>query len=99
MNFPANFTSNLYNFPLEKADKVQSYVDDLTKKIPMVENNEAYKLKQTSKLEIATQVNDLFKNKQIDCLILASKFRPLTILERIVGYLTLILFFICRFKK
>ena len=47
MNFPANFTSNLYNFPLEKADKVQSYVDDLTKKIPMVENNEAYKLKQT----------------------------------------------------
>lgn len=87
MNFPAEYTNIVYNFPLEKADKYQQYVEDLQQKIVIGENNEPYKAKQTQKLETAKIVSELFKDKEIDCLVIASKFRPLPILERVIDYM------------
>ena len=66
MNFPAEYTDIVYNFPLEKADKYQQYVEDLGRKIMIGENNEPYKAKQTEKLEIAKLVAEIFSGKQID---------------------------------
>lgn len=87
MNFPAEHTKELYNFPLEKADKHQDYIEDLKRKIKIGENNEPYRIKQTEKLENAQIVSELFLRKQIDCLIIASKFRPLPILEKVIDYM------------
>lgn len=87
MDFPAEFTNQLYNFPLEKCDKLKEYIEDLERKIVIGEANEPYKLKQIEKLKTAQIVSDLFNEKQIDCLVIASKFRPLPILERVIDYM------------
>ena len=46
MDFPAEFTNQLYNFPLEKCDKLKEYIEDLERKIVIGEANEPYKLKE-----------------------------------------------------
>ena len=92
MNFSADVTKDLYNYPLEKADRpqvwyfcynifpffhfkiriikinnlIKDYVDELTKKLEIIKENEPYLEKLRQKLEVAKVVNELFKNKEID---------------------------------
>lgn len=87
MNFPANVTENLINFPLEKSHRINDYVDDLTNKIEIITNNENFRNKKMQQLENAKIVNDLFMNKKMDCLVIATKFRPLPILKVVIDYL------------
>lgn len=39
MNFPSEHTKNVFNFPLERSDKVPEYIEDLKRKISISENN------------------------------------------------------------
>ena len=45
MNFPAEFTKDLYNFPLEKVDKMQDYLNELTSKVDSNQSNNAQTVK------------------------------------------------------
>jgi hypothetical protein len=42
MNFPADYLKNLHQYPLERLDKVQEYMDELNRKISVAKDNEAY---------------------------------------------------------
>lgn len=87
MNFPSEFKDQLYNFPLEKAHKTEANIAELTNKVEIAKENEPYRNKKIKQLENAKIVNDLFKNKQMDCLVIATKFRPLPIFEKLIDYL------------
>lgn len=87
MNFPEDFTKKLYNFPLEKSHKTEDYVKELTEKVDLAKDNEEYRTKKTEQLEVARTINDLFKAKSMDCLVIATKFRPLPILKHVLEYL------------
>lgn len=87
MNFPSEFTDQLYNFPLEKAHRTEDYVTELAHKVEISTDNEHYRKRKEGQLEKAKIVNDLFKNQQMDCLVIATKFRPLPILEKVIDYL------------
>lgn len=87
MNFPIDFTNKLYNFPLEKCHRTEDYIKELMGKVEIAKDNEQYRNKKKEQLENANVVNDLFKNKQMDCLVIASKFRPLPILEKTIDHL------------
>lgn len=87
MNFPSEFTDQLYNFPLEKAHRTEDYVTELANKVEISTDNEHYRKRKEGQLEKAKIVNDLFKNQQMDCLVIATKFRPLPILEKVIDYL------------
>jgi len=87
MNFPEDYLKSLHHFPLERIDKVPEYIDELNRKISVAQDNQPYVEKQTQKLGVANVVNELLKNKDVDCLIIASKFRPSTILEKTINYL------------
>ncbi|CAF1006328.1 unnamed protein product [Brachionus calyciflorus] len=83
MNFPPEYTQNLYNFPLERSDKLDEYIEELNKKLAIA-TDDTFRDKQTKKLELAHKVNEIFKTKKVDCLIIASKFRPSPILEKLI---------------
>ena len=87
MNFSSEYTSELYNFPLEKVDKIQEYIEKMSQKLATIENNQAFTDKLTEKIESAKKVQELFVNKQFDCLIIACKFRPLPILQKLIDSL------------
>jgi len=86
MNFPEAFMKSIHNFPLEKSDKLDEYVKEIENKVEIADN-EQYKERQVKKLETTKYVYEILKNKQIDCFVLASKFRPLPILEKLIDYL------------
>lgn len=87
MNFPPEFLKKLYNFPLEKCHRTEDYVQELSSKIELSKDNPDYRNKKIEQLEMTKTVNDLFKNKSMDCLVIATKFRPLPILEKVIDYL------------
>ena len=66
---------------------MQEYVNSLTEKCGVELNNQDLKRKREQQLEVAKVVNELFKNRSMDCLVIATKFRPLPILEKVIDYL------------
>jgi len=86
MNFSEDITKIIHHFPLERADKLQEHIDDIKSKIESAEN-EDFKTRQINKLNAVQIVSDTLLNREIDCFILASKYRPLTILKKLIDYM------------
>lgn len=87
MNFPSEVTKNLYNYPLEQCHRPEVYIEHVKGRIEAATENENYRNKKIEQLKTAEIVNDLFKNRSMDCLVIATKYRPLPILQKTIEYM------------
>jgi len=87
MNFPSEHMKQMFHFPLEKCHRTQDYIAELEQKVEISKDNAPYNAKKLQQLENAQTVHDLFKNQQIDCLVIACKYRPLSILKNVIDYM------------
>lgn len=88
MNFKEDITKSIINFPLEQIDKIDSYIEYIKSRVEIA-NNDNYKERQLKKLQETELIFDLIKNKKIDCLIIATRYRLMPIVEKLFEFMGL----------